>query len=111
MPCSLAFVPRTMLPPPITSPTSAPISCSDWISSVSRSTTGGEMPKPCSPARASPLSLSTMRRYFRSAPFMTGRSLAQHVTSEPAHHDVFARLPRYFRDQLLHSLIGILHER
>src|SRR5690606_11701276 len=112
MPCWLACVPRTMLPPPITRPMSTPSPCSDWISSVSRSTTGGEMPKPCSPASASPESFSTTRLYFRSSAVITRRSLAQLVADEAAHHHVLARLRRGFLHQLADRLLArrVLHE-
>src|SRR5687768_5701125 len=91
-----------MLPPPITSPSETP----DWwrvrISSVNRSTTAGEIPKPCSPASASPLSLTTTRRYFRSAIL-----LAQRVANETAHDDLLARFGGRFRDQLAHGLLAL----
>src|SRR5690606_8243434 len=106
MPSWLACVPRTMLPPPITRPMSTPSSCNDWISSVSRSTTGGEMPKPCSPASASPLSFRTTRPYFSSDAVMGGRSLAQLETNEPPDHDLLARLRGYFVDQLTDRLLA-----
>src|SRR5688572_9846495 len=107
MPSALACVPRRMLPPPITTPISAPISCSDWISSVNRSTTFGEMPNPCSPARASPLSFSTTRRYFSVSCARTPL-LAELEAGEAPDHDVLAGFRRRFLDQLLDRLLAIL---
>src|SRR5688572_5665242 len=113
MPSALACVPRRMLPPPITTPISAPSPCSDWISSVNRSTTFGEMPKPCSPASASPLSFSTTRRYFSVSCSRTSVScsrtplLPELEASEAADDDILAGLCRRFLDQLLDRLLAI----
>src|SRR5688572_2054237 len=107
MPSALACVPRKMLPPPITTPISAPSLCSDWISSVNRSTTLGEMPKPCSPARASPLSFSTTRRYFSVSGSRTPL-LAELKAGEAADDDVLASLRGRFLDQLLDRLLAVL---
>src|SRR5688500_17094470 len=127
IPCALAAVPRTMLPPPITSPSATPISCTARISSVSRCTTGGLMPKPCSPASASPLILSSTRRYLtagapsaaageRGASAAPGCApsatlLAQREAGEPANLDLLAGLGGDLGDQLPHRLVRVLDER
>src|SRR5712675_1647565 len=61
MPCAEAARPRKMLPPPMTSAISTPSARTSAISEAMRSMTPGSMPKPVSPMRASPESLSRMR--------------------------------------------------
>src|SRR4051812_46471708 len=67
MPCRLSEVPRTILPPPITTPSETPMWWTALISSVRRSTTEGSMPKPRFPASASPESFSMTRPYLRGS--------------------------------------------
>src|SRR3954453_4395058 len=90
--------PRTMLPPPITSPTDAPVSITATTSSARRLTVSKSYPMPFSPARASPESLSRTRGYFRSAT-RAASLFAELITHEAADLDVLARLRR-----------GLLHE-
>src|SRR5215470_13128399 len=63
MPAALAAMPLKMLPPPITMATWTPRSMTSRISAPTRSSTGGSIPYPWSPASASPESFRTMRRY------------------------------------------------
>src|SRR5262245_48233402 len=63
MPAALAAMPRKMLPPPITMATWTPSSVTSRISAPTRSSTGGSIPYPWSPASASPESFRTIRRY------------------------------------------------
>src|SRR5262249_16145195 len=53
--------PRTILPPPTTSATSAPSFCAAITSPAIRSTVGWSIPKPFEPARYSPESFTTTR--------------------------------------------------
>ena len=64
MPCVASWPPRTILPPPITSPSPAPSAVTCWISPASRSIVAKSMPKPLSPASASPLILRRTRGYL-----------------------------------------------
>src|SRR6195256_2841229 len=61
MPSVLAETPRKMLPPPITMPTSTPISTTSRTSCAICCSVLGEMPYFPSPISASPLSFSRMR--------------------------------------------------
>src|SRR5512132_4046044 len=63
MPPALAATPRKMLPPPMTMATCTPRTMTSRTSSAMRSSTGGSMPYPWSPASASPESFRTIRRY------------------------------------------------
>src|ERR1051325_2879968 len=73
MPRSLAGSPRKMLPPPMTTTTCTPRSRTSWIWQAMSWTESGQIPTPLPPPRASPLSLSSMRRYL--ALFMNGSVL------------------------------------
>src|SRR5882672_2339380 len=70
MPRSLPGSPRKMLPPPMTITTSTPRSRTSWTCRAMSCTASGQMPMPCPPPRASPESLSRMRRY-RAVFFMS----------------------------------------
>src|SRR5512140_1030178 len=64
MPRSLPLRPRKMLPPPTTSTTCTPSCFTSPICCAIPCTACGEMPIPCSPPSASPLSLSRTRPYL-----------------------------------------------
>src|SRR5512134_1486611 len=105
------MAPRTMLPPPMTRPSETPISARPRISSVIWSTTRGSMPKPRSPASASPEILRRTRRYRSSeGRFMRLGSLADLETREPGHFDLLAGLRGHLGDELLDRLVRVLHE-
>src|SRR5688500_1972245 len=96
MPIFASCVPRTMLPPPMTTPTDAPTRETLQTSSASRSIVSKSNPYPFSPASASPESLISTLGYLSS-----GRlRLADLKPDEPPHLDVLAR----FAGQLLHEL-------
>src|SRR5690606_32531942 len=124
MPSFEAMAPRTMFPPPITTPSDTPISTTDRISSVSWSTTDGSMPNPRFPASASPDSLSRTLWFRSSSPSelmcsprlladgmgpASGR-LAHLEPREACHCDLLTRPGRDLGDQLLDGLVRILHE-
>src|SRR4030067_2946342 len=67
MPRSIPSRPRQILPAPMTMATSTPRSFTCWTLAATSSARCGSMPKPRSPARASPPSLSRTRRYLGSA--------------------------------------------
>src|SRR5690606_12119219 len=129
MPAWLAVAPRQMFPPPTTAATWTPIRQTSRISPASRRTTLRSIPKPPSPARASPLSFTTIRRYSgcsTSSPLPPGPSelrapsglgrrrlfepLAPLEAREAAHSNVFAKAGGHFLHHLLHPAVRILHE-
>ena len=67
MPLAEPERPRKMLPPPMTRASSTPMSSNPPISLQMVPTVSGSIPVFCSPARASPLSLSSTRLYLSSA--------------------------------------------
>src|SRR3972149_4635088 len=67
MPRSIPSRPRQMLPAPMTMATCTPRSFTCSTLAATSSARWGSMPKPRSPERASPPSLSRMRRYLGSA--------------------------------------------
>src|SRR5262244_389121 len=67
MPCVADWMPRKILPPPTTTQTSAPRSCTDLISAAMRSSTSRSRPYSRSPMSASPDTFSSTRRYFKPA--------------------------------------------
>jgi hypothetical protein len=61
-PCSVAAMPRMMLPPPITTAVSTPSSCTSASCADSVGSTSGAIPKGWLPISTSPDSLMTTRR-------------------------------------------------
>src|ERR1043166_7337620 len=104
--------PRTMLPPPITRPSAAPVPTTETTSSARRLTVSKSYPNPLSPASASPESLSSTRGYFRSLIQDDRRSrFAQMVADEPADLHVLAGLGRGLLHEVADRLLGIAHPR
>src|ERR1700722_3792616 len=120
MPWSASWRPRTMLPPPITMPTSTFKLTTSRISSANRSIVTKSNPRPLPPASASPDSLRRTRGYLTSqprgplatadsAPAATSLLLAHLEPSEPSHGDLLAHLGREFVHQIGNRLLGIAH--
>src|SRR5215831_18231359 len=114
--------PRTMLPPPITRPTDAPVLNTETTSSASRFTVSKSYPKPLSPAKASPDSFSKTRGYFSSGMRVCSSLVSasewcppdlrsQLIPHEPANLDVLARLGRDLFHQIADRLGRVAHPR
>src|SRR5579871_652945 len=80
MPFELAATPRKMLPPPITSAISTPRPCTSMSSSAICDSVPGSMACSVEPIKASPESLSRMRRYF--TPGASGSLLSRSVAPD-----------------------------
>src|SRR5438445_6989172 len=111
MPCSATAAPRMMLPPPITTATCAPRSCTFLISRARYFVYSGEIPNLRSPRRASPESFSSTRRYLAFAGTAIcgslGRlavGLAELEPLEPFDADVLSRGGGDGRDELADGL-------
>src|SRR3954471_24982623 len=105
-----------MLPPPITSPTLAPILEMSLISVASRLRISKSKPVPFCPARASPDSFSNTRLYLSSGkgrPVEDGFSLlfAHLKANEASHLNVLPDLCRRFLDQLANGLLRLADPR
>src|SRR5690606_34316933 len=100
-----------MLPPPITIAISTPSAWTSRISSAIPRITVGAMPKPFSPARPSPESLMTIRRWAALAPSSGMAVRPQPEPHEAGHGHLGAELLARAREQLLDGPIGVLHER
>src|SRR3954467_3228264 len=96
--------PRMMLPPPITTPTEAPVSMTPWSSSANLETVSKSNPNPFPPASASPESFSRTRGYLRSA---MRSDFSQLVTDEATDLDVFAGLGRDFLHEVADTLLRL----
>src|SRR5690606_32881268 len=100
-----------MFPPPITIAISTPSAWTSRISSAIPRITVGAMPKPFSPARPSPESLMTTRRWAALAPSSGMAVRPQPEPHEAGHGHVGAELLARALEQLPDRPVGILHER
>src|ERR1700730_16731852 len=119
-----AALPRKILPPPMTMATSTCWSRTLLIWRAMVLTVSWSMPKPCSPIRASPLSLRRTRQYLGASaapvaievalgPAFTGghvqdRGLAHPEAGEPGDDDVLFELDGGLVDQVFDPLLVVL---
>src|SRR6185436_17365557 len=109
MPIFASCVPRTMLPPPITTPTDAPSFVTATTSSQRRWTVSKSKPNPFSPARASPDNLIRTRGYLSADKPVSG--LADLEPGEPPHLNVLASLCRHLLHQVTNRSLVIANPR
>src|SRR5688572_840036 len=132
MPIFASWLPRTMFPPPMTSPTAAPSVVTWTTSSHSRFIVSKSNPNPLSPASASPDSLMRTRGYLSSVmkkvwefrrlgvwalylspkppntQTLKRRSRLAHLEArEPAHLDVLAGLAGHFFHEISDGLLVV----
>src|SRR4029079_5312477 len=105
MPFWANCAPRTMLPPPITSPTPAPSDVTSLISPAIRLRVSKSNPIPLPPASASPEILSNTREYAGEAKELL--LLAHLEANEAADLNVLADFGRCFLDQVADRLLRL----